>query len=282
MRFSQRMGIKPIKDQLQIESMDDALRVKLWNIIIVFVFEEFDFHRLRLSNQFEFMFKLMWIRFYNRPIDDIPFQFLKCAEYIKSRYFSCGWYEVYELIEFILENEDDFKLPDKSAFIRVLQTALENECSGYRLVNNQFVQITNSTEINEIEEALKISEKTGNKSAETHLATACSLLFDRKNPNYRNSLKESISAVEAVARYVTNSPKATLGDALKKLDKQIHHTALKDGFSKIYGYASDGDGIRHALIEDSDVDFELAKFMLVSCSAFCNYLVGKSAKQTTV
>ncbi|MBY0098678.1 hypothetical protein [Mesobacillus maritimus] len=56
------------------------------------------------------------------------------------------------------------------------------------------------------------------------------------------------------------------------------HGALREGFLKIYGYTSDGDGIRHALIEEPSLSFEDAKFMLVACSAFVNYLVVKSEK----
>jgi len=44
----------------------------------------------------------------------------------------------------------------------------------------------------------------------------------------------------------------------------------------LYGYTSDSGGIRHALSdEDVTPTFEDAKFMLVSCSAFINYLKAK-------
>ena len=46
----------------------------------------------------------------------------------------------------------------------------------------------------------------------------------------------------------------------------------------MYGYTSDKDGIRHDFGNDSNVDFEETKYMLVSCSAFMNYLIGISAK----
>jgi len=46
----------------------------------------------------------------------------------------------------------------------------------------------------------------------------------------------------------------------------------------IYGYTSDEGGIRHAMLEEKIIDFEDAKFMLVSCSAFINYLIMKSTK----
>jgi len=42
------------------------------------------------------------------------------------------------------------------------------------------------------------------------------------------------------------------------------------------GYTSDKGGIRHGLKEeDHNVDIDEARFMLVTCSAFVNYLISK-------
>ena len=110
----------------------------------------------------------------------------------------------------------------------------------------------------------------------THLERALELLSDRKNPDFRNSIKESISAVEAMAQIVARDPKATLGDALKTLDKSKKiHPALKDGFSKLYGYTSDEGGIRHAMLEEPNLRLEDAKFFLLACTTFVNYLKSK-------
>ena len=52
------------------------------------------------------------------------------------------------------------------------------------------------------------------------------------------------------------------------------HKALKEAFCKLYGYASDEGGIRHAEgMFESNVSFEDAKYFLVSCCAFVNYLI---------
>lgn len=116
------------------------------------------------------------------------------------------------------------------------------------------------------------------KAVETHLRTALDYISNRENPEYRNSVKESISAVESFCSIMTGDGKATLGKALTQIE-QSHkiHGALKEAFSSLYGYTSDSGGIRHSLLED-DVNVTLgdAKFMLVSCSAFINYLKTKS------
>lgn len=52
------------------------------------------------------------------------------------------------------------------------------------------------------------------------------------------------------------------------------HGALKEAFKKLYGYAGDGKGIRHAGdLGGPESTFAEAQFMLVSCSAFINYLM---------
>src|SRR5207253_6756654 len=113
--------------------------------------------------------------------------------------------------------------------------------------------------------------------ARAHLSSALGLLADRKKPDYRNSIKESVSAVEAVCRAVTDNNKATLGDALKAVQSKVGlHAALKAAFSSLYGYTSDADGIRHAMLDEPNLAFADAKFMLVACSGFVNYIVGKA------
>jgi hypothetical protein len=140
-------------------------------------------------------------------------------------------------------------------------------------VDGLFTDITDNQEIEMIEEALSSNDFP---SVSTHLKRALELLSDRKKPDYRNSIKESISAVESIAQIITGNSKATLGDALKTLEKSIKlHTALKDGFTKIYGYTSDEGGIRHAMLEEPNLSIEDAKYFLLTCTSFINYLKSK-------
>ena len=140
--------------------------------------------------------------------------------------------------------------------------------------DGKIIEITSSEEINEIEKA--IEESTPYYGVKQHLKTAITLLSDRENPDYRNSIKESISAVEALCKKVTGDEKATLGRAIKKLDeKSSIHSSLKEAFSSLYGYTSDADGIRHALMKESNLTNTEARFMLISCSAFINYVISQ-------
>lgn len=151
---------------------------------------------------------------------------------------------------------------------------LEQEMSAYRFVDKCITQITCEEEIGAIEQAINKGEELVRK----HLQRALELLSDRTNPDYRNSMKESISAIERLSIQETGEKKGTLGQLLKKAGERIDiHPALQEAFSKLYGYTSDESGIRHALSDRDVVDFEDAKYMLVVCSAFINYVAGKTS-----
>jgi hypothetical protein len=85
--------------------------------------------------------------------------------------------------------------------------------------------------------------------------------------------------VESLCRLIAGD-RATQGQALKPVKDRVGlHPALEKGFSSLYGWTNDAGGIRHALMDDSPAcDFEDAKYMLVSCSSFVNYLIAKATK----
>ena len=149
---------------------------------------------------------------------------------------------------------------------------------GYRFVDGQLTPITDDIEIEAINQAINIKYEP----VRIHLSKANKLMADRNAPDYENSIKESISAVEALCEILTEikGKEATLGKMLKLLDDRgiEIHSGLKSAFNVLYGYTSDANGIRHAgNIGGPASTFEEAKYMLVSCSAFINYLIGVSA-----
>lgn len=184
------------------------------------------------------------------------------------------WYLIYDFIEKYIEylNDDENK---QRNIIKAFNKILEEESNAYRISNKIIVPITNELEIDTVEK----SSNTKYDSVNMHLNKAISLYSDRKNPDYENSIKESISAVEAICCIITGK-NTTLGKAIKKLkDNEVHiHSAMELAFSNLYGYTSDENGIRHGGIDFRSVSSEDAKFMLVSCSAFVNYLIEKHSK----
>ncbi|MDE5967102.1 MAG: hypothetical protein K2G89_09760 [Lachnospiraceae bacterium] len=185
------------------------------------------------------------------------------------------WYEVYDFIDIHLSYlEED----ERNIRIRQYNELLEQEKAGYRIVSGEIAPITNEVEIAAIEQ----SADTAFPSVNQHIRKALSLYADIQSPDYENSIKESISAVEAICCIITglSGANASLGKVIKKLkDNGVHiHSAMEQAFSSLYGYTSDEDGIRHGGIDFKNAPAEDAKYMLVSCSAFVNYLIEKYEK----
>ena len=185
------------------------------------------------------------------------------------------WYDVYDFIEIHLSCLSDEERVERT---RQYNELLETEKSGYRVVLGEVVPITNAQEIQEIERAAE----TPYDSVNHHIQKALSHYADIQSPDYENSIKESISAVEAMCCIITDmsGAQATLGAAIRKLrDSGVHiHPAMTQAFSSLYGYTSDENGIRHGGIDFKNAPEEDAKYMLVSCSAFVNYLLEKWRK----
>ncbi len=128
-------------------------------------------------------------------------------------------------------------------------------------------------------EAIKTIRDGGMKGAETHLRQAAAHINAQR---FAESIKDSIHAVESVARQIDPESSQTLNPALNSLEKAglIRHQALKEAFSKLFKYTNDEQGIRHALLDKNspDVGLDEAMFMFGACASFAAYLVNKHHK----
>jgi hypothetical protein len=219
---------------------------------------------------------VLWHDYFKRPTDEIPDTITGKIGRIREYFFACDWYEVYDFVEFVAYRPI-WTSHEKA--IQAFNGVLAEELSAYRFVTGKLVPISSEQEKSAIESA--VSETSDSYSTTSkHLRQAIDLLARRPTPDYGNSIKESISAVEALCAIVTGDPKATLGQALKTIDNQTKlHGALRSAFEKLYGYTSDANGIRHALMEESSLEQEDTLFMLVACSAFVSYLIAKQVRR---
>ena len=112
--------------------------------------------------------------------------------------------------------------------------------------------------------------------ASTHLRHAADHINARQYPD---AITDCIHAVESVARIIDPKSSTTLGPALHSLEQAdvLNHPALKQAFLNLYGYTSDEQGLRHALLDKdaADVGLEEAVFMFGACASFAAYLTQK-------
>lgn len=278
MRFSERNGYKPIRSIIQKESMDERLRVSLWNVLHECLWDR------AFSNQESFctldshlgkLIKSYWSTFFQLPLDLIPEEFEEALQQIRKYFFNFKWYETYDFIENTIEYYPTWYVSPNFKFIDDLNNVLERENSAYRIINEHVIEITSEQEIQSIETALENTNQY--LGVQQHLNQALKLMSDRQKPDYRNSIKESVSALEGMCQKILKKDKVTLGDAIGQIEKQYPiHPALKASIKSLYGYTSDADGIRHAMLDESNLSYIDAKFMLVACTNFINYLIDKT------
>ncbi len=263
MIFSERMGFKAARSVLQLEGIDEPLRTGVYNLLYERTIR--NWHRRGVPGIGHAISKSIWTEFLRLPVDTFPHTPQKFAEVLKKYVATRPWYEVYDLIEFRASLSGSVFDEDS------VNKVLARDMSGYRLRGGKIIPITDDTELSAIDEALLTANDFN--AAREHIREALAKLGRRPDPDLRNAITEAISAVESAARIVTGQPKATLADALKVLGTRRRvHTALKDAWLKLYGYTSDEHGLRHAMTEDPDIDFQTAKYMVVSCAAFVNLL----------
>ena len=284
MGFAERHGFVT-KKAIQVDDMDSSLRNRLYNAVHKYCNPSPLIHD-------ELIFVVDKLGYLNEETDVKNWRVLDSL-LLRSR-DDMPWYMPYEIIEYFFEAKREnckyciYDCRDRGVpcgelvwlenVPKVVNRILEEEKSGYRFINDKFVNIVNEEELTAIDQA----SSTPYASVNTHIKKALALYSDRKNPDYENSIKESISAVEAMCCIITGQTgaSATLGATLKKLEDNgvVIHGAMRSAFSQLYGYTSDSDGIRHGGIDFTNAPAEDAKYMLISCSAFVNYLIEKHGK----
>lgn len=273
--FSERKGIKHFSDIVQTNDLNSRTRNKLYSVTYE-IFKELNYkysYNINLKNYFvEYLYKDI----FSKTVRDIPmwgnaYDYEKIFDYIYAIFEQYKYTDVFSFIEGIirfLNNTDkatNYSENYKNEYIESVSNIFKVENVNYRIINDIITDIVNEEEIKSINQTLNTQYGVVKK----HYIKAIEKLY--KDKDYSNSIKESISSVEAMCQ-VINGTKETLGKALDNLKINIH-PALKNAYKILYGYTSDENGTRHANgIDEKNATLYEAKYMLVSCSAFVNYL----------
>lgn len=275
--FSESQGIFTCNTQMQLKDLDDRTRIILFNKItshLSWHYTNKDGARLDGSafHEEDSLYRDVSTEC-GKMVDPNTHYYISEFNNLSKLVITRACFnEVFDFIELVCKY-----CRSKDDLVNEIDSVFEREYVGYRFVDGKITPITDKNEIESIEEACN-NKFEGTRA---HIKKAIGFLADREHKDYKNCIKESISAVESICSIVVGNEKATLGQAIKRLEDNglVIHTALKNAFSSLYGYTSDEGGIRHSEgMFESEVTFEEAKFMLVSCSAFVNYLTANYGK----
>ena len=288
--FSDRNKIDKLNTIIQTDSFDERTRIQLYNYF-VYIIEDDRHYAIDRENFYLDVLDNVYCEIIDNYDEYSISEYMEnCLEYIKNTFLRDSYDAVLSLVEY-LANKIDSDIPTLARRVNYdtngigspvhiqdeVNELFEKECVGYRFIGEKIVAITDKIEIKEIEESLQ----NNYECCRVQIKKAVGFLADREQKDYKNCIKESILAVESICKIIVGDDKASLGEAIKQLkSNNINiHPALETAFLKLFGYTSDEGGIRHAEgLFVSNVSFEEAKFMLVSCSAFVNYLIAEYGK----
>ena len=267
--FSQVQGYEEIPGILALEKVDYEARLKLWNLLYISAWVDTmaKFGYWSTNPQWVPILETLHTDFFQRPIDDLD---TSPSGYKGAILDVLPFFKLFDLLQIIMRHQncpgnfiaDVVKLFDECRLAYVVDT------NGPATI----LPAVTEREGQAIVGALHELHEAGLSGAGTHLRNAGELL---NQGDWPGSIRESIHAVESVARQLDPNASQTLGPALTSLEKDGHlHPALKEGFSKLYGYTSDEQGIRHPLIDNatSPAERDEAVFMLGACASFASYL----------
>ena len=187
----------------------------------------------------------------------------------------CEWFKVYDIIEAVHARFADSADDDAGRFAEEINTYFIEEGVGWQLVDGDVV--TRGTESFEsvVTAATAALSVTGRPTAAGHLHEALQDLSRRPKPDLSGAMYHAMGALEAVARSLTDEPKATLGQIIKR-HPDLLPKPLDTALAHLWGYAS--NEARHVQ-EGREPNREEAELLVGLAAAMATYLTRKQTRR---
>ena len=298
--FSQRYGYEPLPRPMRLEELSDNLRREIWNAIREsFLEKSLETGRTFYSDAYQFLRGILG-KLLEIPEDEIKNDYVSVSKEFKDVVLKGRFNSVLDLVQMIIntgytqnlstsyeaaykravDNYGLDRIYNRSEAAQHIESLFNRHASAYRLDTSKrpfrFSPRSSKEQGEATKQAVGTVRESGMDGAATHLRQATEHINARQ---YADSIADSISAVESAARTIDPKASKALGPALDSLERVglLKHPALKEAFKKLYGYTSNEQGIRHALLDkdSADVGLDEAMFMFGACASFAAYLVSK-------
>ena len=269
--FSQAYGYAKPPQPLKLEEIPDGVRTRLWNLLYHSVSSESDKGRISESGNWMKILIRLHSAHHERALDEFDDSLENFVEKYKSIFMTARFNELFDLLLVIMRHP---KCPQR--YIQAMATGFKVCRLAYVVDVGPPPTIYPAATREEGESILQATADLGNAGlagAVKHLRKAADCISRGDSPG---AVRESIHAVESTARSLAPNAR-TLEPALRSLERAGDlHPALKQAFSKLYGYTCDEDGVRHAeVFGNANVGQDEAVFMLGACASFSSYLARK-------
>lgn len=269
--FEEAEGLAPLPKQLTRTEVSKELRAVLWKYVHEQIEETADAgaYGYHLGKPWNHILREVHVYREHKLVDDFSPGLTPAVIAVRKVFEDGSYADIYGWLQFVL------RIHRAKEFRERIERILKYCRAPYRVVDDDVIcPIGSDTDAATVERAFSDLKSSGLAGAREHLRSAATEL---SAGNFSDSIRESIHAVEFVAR--TLEPSGDFSKALVKLEQKTNiHPSMKRGFLALYGFSSDEQGIRHPLLEKEapSVDEADAMFMIGACSAFVSYLVNKA------
>ena len=275
--FSQANDYEEIPGPLKLEELPKEARTHIWNVFYISMnsyirdkaLSPTRTHYVVCGSWAEILLSIH-MNVDSLPLDEWNDSFEQIRTVLRHRIETQPFNKVFDLIQFVMRHPEC-----PSEFIDEIKQAFAFSRLAYIIDDSPPPTILPAVTREEgvaLLESLKTLQIAGLNGGAGHLRKASGCI---NRGDWAGSVRESIHAVESVARIIDPQASQTLGPALSSIERQGSlHPALKNAFSALYGYTSNEQGIRHALLngDETDVGMDEAIFMLGACASFSSYL----------
>ena len=274
--FSQRYGYEPLPGPMRLEELSSDLRREIWTDVRELLLEKREYaYAYYFEAEARRFIERVLGRYTKQPGDTISTDYDQVLSNFKNSILSSEFNQVLDLIEIMVNDRDITE-----DFVKRMNNSFEQCAVAYWLDTSQrpycFVPRASREQGEATQQAIEMIRESNLDGAAAHLRQAAEHINAQQ---YGDSITDSIHAVESVARVIDPKANKTLGPALDSIEQAglLKHAALKAAFKKLYGYTSNEQGIRHALLDQDSaaVGLDEAMFMFGACASFAAYLAKK-------
>ena len=232
--FSQAQGYEEIPGPLKLEELPRQARTHIWNVFYHHLDQSTETRRLGtrwISGIWQEILRAKHMFFDNLPLDEWSADFGPIARKLRGDIERMPFNKVFDLLQFVFRHP---KCPP--AFIGMMMYVFAECRLAYNIDEGQPATIIPSSteeEGNTIIQSLKTLREAGLRGSAEHLRRASECINENDWPG---SIRESIHAVESVARQIAPDNTHTLTQALNSIDKHAPlHSLLKEGIRPCIG-----------------------------------------------
>lgn len=176
-------------------------------------------------------------------------------------------------------NQTPFTLNDAQTYIeKEIQQLFIDEFFAYEFIKGSVTRKGRKHTVETTDQAQYVMSDNRLQNARIHYSKALGFFSDRKQPDYANTVKEAVCAVESAGKDLFPQAKAsTLGDLINWLKNKNNNIAIPPAlintFSSIYALRNSGKEVAHGSASGGEITAAIAEYILSVSASTIIYLV---------